>query len=572
MKFLPIAEDILGSAESSKTSFIKSQGADFADVFAEQVSAQSDVDAVVASNAPAMSEEFNLAREDVLGLMNELSEQGISDDRLGRLKELANSEEAITPRAVAEAMHTVEHTDAEGKPAFALSDGDRQQLNMFLRKLGFNEDEAAAAVAHLEAGGDLRVWTAMAQRLSTMDPAETIDVSASEIEVLGRAFRLKADQRDTLNKLFAGNDKQLTPGALKTGLLTLSQEMGKRAESDIKLNQALEDSLSKIRQAILDRQKIEQAANNRGSKEALQKEALFKDSATAKADGMAPAPAKGHDKDGVKDYAQSAAQKAAEAAKEAALRDNGQTDKLQAQQHGQAGRELADHNFDPRQQGRGQSDFGKDRDNAGHWMANIRSSDKQSRSASATESLTSRNDFIAHMNFNQTTQNAAAQSQARQNANFAQQVFQQVESGMLRNLADGTKQLTIQLNPENLGAVSVLLSVKNKELTAILRPESPEAAKAIEDQLHTLRLTLEQQGLKVERLEVRPQLPDSTSQAWQGFEQNQGHEAHQKSKEEQLADLFRGRPMNLEDNEREIDSEAMPAHLGEHSVGLDIIA
>lgn len=59
MKFLPISEDILGSAESSKTSFIKSRGADFADVFAEQVSAQSDVDAVVASNAPAMSEEFN---------------------------------------------------------------------------------------------------------------------------------------------------------------------------------------------------------------------------------------------------------------------------------------------------------------------------------------------------------------------------------------------------------------------------------------------------------------------------------------------------------------------------------
>lgn len=29
--------------------------------------------------------------------MNELSEQGISDGHLGRLKELANSEEAITP-------------------------------------------------------------------------------------------------------------------------------------------------------------------------------------------------------------------------------------------------------------------------------------------------------------------------------------------------------------------------------------------------------------------------------------------------------------------------------------------
>lgn len=571
MQLFPISDAIQGTTDKVNSSFIKSQGSDFADVFAEQVSTQSDVDAVVASNKPAVSEDFNLSREDVLGLTNELSEQGISDDRLGRLKELVNSDEPVTPRSVAEALRKTEHTDAEGKPAFALSDGERQELNMFLRKLGFNENEAAAAVAHLEGGGDLKVWTAIAQRLSMMDPAEAIDVSASEINVLGRAFRLNAEQRDTLNKLFAGNDKQLSPDALKTGLLTLSQEMGKRAESDIKLNQALEDSLGKIRQAILDRQKIEQAADNRGSKEALQKEALFRDSATAKADGMAPAPAKGNDKDGVKDYAQSVSQKASDAAKETILRDNGQADKIQGQQQAQAGRDILDHNHDPRQQSRNHNGQSKDHDDAGRWMANIRSDDKQSMKTSATESLLSRNDFIAHMNFNQTAQNAAAQSQARQNANFTQQVFQQVESGMLRNLADGTKQLSIQLTPENLGTVSVLLSVKNKELTAILRPENQEAAKAIEDQLHNLRLTLEQQGLKVERLEVRPQLQDSTQQAWQGFEQNQGQETHHKSKEEQLADLFRGRPMDLEDSSDK-DTAAMPPRLGEHSSGLDIIA
>ena len=567
MKFLPISDAITENTDKVNSSFIKSQGSDFADVFAEQVSAQSEVDAVVASNKPAVSEDFNLSRDDVLGLTNELSEQGISDDRLGRLKELVNSDEPVTPRSVAEALRSTEHIDIDGKPAYALSDGDRQELNMFLRKLGFNEDEAAAAVAHLEAGGDLKVWTAVAQRLSMMNPADTIDVSASEIGVLGRAFRLNAEQRDTLNKLFAGQDKQLSPDALKTGLLTLSQEMGKRAESDAKLKQALEDSLGKIRQAILDRQKIEQAADSRGSKEALQKEALFKDSATAKADGMAPAPAKGNDKDGVKDYAQSVAQKTADAAKEAALRDNGQA----SQQQAHAGRDILDHNLDSRQQGHNHNGQAKDRDDAGRWMANIRSDDKQSLKASTTESLLSRNDFIAHMNFNQTAQNAAAQSQARQNANFTQQVFQQVESGMLRNLADGTKQLSIQLTPENLGTVSVLLSVKNKELTAILRPENPEAAKAIEDQLHNLRLTLEQQGLKVERLEVRPQLQDSTQQAWQGFEQNQGQGAQHKSKEEQLADLFRGRPVDLEDDNNDV-SAAMPPRLGEHGSGLDIIA
>ena len=37
MKFLPISEDIMGSVESAKTAFTKSQGADFSEVFAEQI-------------------------------------------------------------------------------------------------------------------------------------------------------------------------------------------------------------------------------------------------------------------------------------------------------------------------------------------------------------------------------------------------------------------------------------------------------------------------------------------------------------------------------------------------------
>ena len=562
MKFLPISEDILGSAESAKTSYVKSQGADFAEVFADHVSTQSDRDPVAASNTPAVSESFNLSREDVLGLMNQLSEQGISDDRLARLKELLNSGDPITPRSVAEALRKSDLKDADGKPAFALSDGDRQQLNMFLRKLGFSEDDAAAAVAHLEGGGDINIWVAIAQRLSAMNPEEAIDVSAAEIDVLGRAFRLNGQQRDILNKLFAGEDKQLSPENLKSALSTLSQEVAQRNKSDAKLNQALEDSLGKIRQAILERQKIEEAADNRGSKEALQKEAMYKDAAKAKADGMAPLPIKGKDADGVHDYAQSVAQKAADAAKEAAMQNNGQ-----AKAQGQNAHEFADQNFDSRQQHGRQNQSGAGKGQAETGLLTNRASDKQAASPAA-ESLTARTDFAVQMNFAQTAQHTAAE--ARQNAAFAQQVFQQVETGLLRSLADGTKQLNIQLTPENLGTVTVLLSMKNKELTAIIRPENPEAAKAIEDQLHTLRLTLEQQGLKVERLEVRQQLQDSTSQAWQGFDQNQGQGAQHKSKEEQLADLFRGRPLNLEEDLD--DPAAMPPTLGEHSAGLDIIA
>ena len=49
MKFLPISEDIMGSVESAKTAFTKSQGADFSEVFAEQISTQSEAAAAAAA-------------------------------------------------------------------------------------------------------------------------------------------------------------------------------------------------------------------------------------------------------------------------------------------------------------------------------------------------------------------------------------------------------------------------------------------------------------------------------------------------------------------------------------------
>ena len=555
MNFLPISDDILNSAHSSASSFSKTQGPEFADVFAGHMAEQSA--ALVSNAAPDLAQDYNLSRDDVLSVVNDLSEGGISDDRLNRLNELLNSGESVTPHNIGEALRQTHRTDAEGKPAFAFSDSQRQELGLFLRKMGFSEDSAADALNQLEGGGDVRIWAAMVQRLSMMDPKDTIGVSRSEVDSLGRAFRLNDKQRDMLGKMFGDADKELSPENLKAALATLSQEMAKRNESDVKLAQALQDSFSKLRQSILEREKLEKAADNRGSKEALQKEALFKDSATAKADGKAPAPAKGDDKD----YTHNAAQKAADMAKEAALRENA---------HAQATRDFNEQGHDPRQHGKGDGNADKQQRNSDSLRGAAKA--VQKHDSPVADNSSTRSDFIAQMNLNQSAHNMAQHGQGAKNANFSQQVFQQVENGLMSSLADGTKQLNIQLTPENLGTVNVLLSVKNKELTAILRPENPEAAKAIEDQLHVLRLSLEQHGLKVERLEVRPQLQDSTSQAWQGFEQNLGGEAHKKSQEDRLAALFRGRPANAEADDTDTDSLAMPPQTGEHGAGLDIMA
>ena len=62
--------------------------------------------------------------------------------------------------------------------------------------------------------------------------------------------------------------------------------------------------------------------------------------------------------------------------------------------------------------------------------------------------------------------------------------------------------MELQLNPENLGKVNLSIQSKNGVLTAQFVVQNELSKEAIESQLHTLRETLNQQGIKVEAIEV----------------------------------------------------------------------
>lgn len=107
------------------------------------------------------------------------------------------------------------------------------------------------------------------------------------------------------------------------------------------------------------------------------------------------------------------------------------------------------------------------------------------------------------------------------------EVLRQVENGAFRNLGQGNKQLVIRLDPPDLGRVSVILQVRGKELQAVLRTTHQETSHALQDQLGQLRTQLEDQGLRVSRLEVQTQLADSqTESGWHGTEQHNRFQEH----------------------------------------------
>ena len=116
-------------------------------------------------------------------------------------------------------------------------------------------------------------------------------------------------------------------------------------------------------------------------------------------------------------------------------------------------------------------------------------------------------------------------------APFIRHALQQLEQGTLNRLANGEQRLELQLAPSELGAVTLILtSAKSGEISATIRSERTETAELIARHLDIIRVNLEEQGLKVDKLEVRHQMLNNQDD-WQGAEQHNAMREEQERRE-----------------------------------------
>lgn len=107
---------------------------------------------------------------------------------------------------------------------------------------------------------------------------------------------------------------------------------------------------------------------------------------------------------------------------------------------------------------------------------------------------------------------------------------------ILKQLADYVKiqngeeltEMELQLHPASLGNVRVMLSTKGGVVTAQLTTENEVVKNAIESQVSQLKLSLEEQGVKVEAIEVSV----ASHQMERNLEQNAGEHKNQEQTEE----------------------------------------
>lgn len=112
-----------------------------------------------------------------------------------------------------------------------------------------------------------------------------------------------------------------------------------------------------------------------------------------------------------------------------------------------------------------------------------------------------------------------------QKAQLSTQVASQVEQGMLTAMRNGATRLDLQLHPAELGAIAITLIARNGELTAKITSEKSETAEMMTRQLDTIRVNLEQQGIKVDKIEV--QLENKQDNYANNFENMDQHNSRQ---------------------------------------------
>lgn len=453
------------------------------------------------------------------GLKTKLSNLGVDDKTLEEL-EASASEGSLTWSSL---LHSLAENGAftgQETAAFKLDDATRNGASVFLQKLGFTPEESGSLLDTAQSGNLSKAWNSVLNKIASMPEGATLDISQEELANIGKALQLDESGISRMKQLFAGQEG-LTVDAkgLKALLSEISNSVtAKRTAAEERVT-SLHDTLAPAMEEAWERSGRFNAADMRASKETAASSVLIKDSATAEANGLSTVTAGSAGNKEVTREARNAAMQEKNA--ESVKSHDTQTDNKNAVPPAT-----------DKQQNAESRQFGRFNDTLSDESMQNKSREKQK---DALKSLLERLEIhSAPSTSGQNTidQNAAAANGMRAAATRTadRQVFEQVESGMLRTMQNGAKQLTLQLTPEDLGKVTVILSVKNHEVNALIRPESAEAAKAINDQLHQLKASLENQGLKVDNIEVQTGLQNQQDTAsWQGSaEHNAQQELRQK--------------------------------------------
>lgn len=442
--------------------------------------------------------------EDISFITDKLKKRGVKESALTGIEGLLQAGNTPT---IGNIMASVSKKE---RITEALDDDERMQLRSALSKLQLSQEDMESVEALMDSGRGHEALTLITKAAGQLRKTGfTLD--GSEMQAVLRGLDLPEETLSQVAALFNGLDDQgIDSAKLKQILMPVTQHLADEKAAEEKLAAELKSVIDDALQAKKIREATTLVADTRGSRKADRSETRMRDDMTAKANGLGKSAKELRD-----DFLE---EEAAFAEEEAAY---------QQREYARSGQP----SFDQR--------------SVAAKAGNDKATETKRGTSSAKDAFQSvigRVDAASGM-----TQPAQVSSQgAAQNASTAhahrQEIFSQVEQGMLRQLQNGSHQMTLRLDPAELGQISLLLTVKGGEVRATIRAESAETTAALSEQVSQLRASLEEQGLKVTELNIETQLPHDTTQgdAWAGTAQfNQEQEMREQARFLRLAKMRR---------------------------------
>jgi flagellar hook-length control protein FliK len=521
-------------------------------MFSGRTSFKDHVREVSEEESPGDFLQGKVSEEDFAALREKLENQGVSREVISELEEKVSGGELSWDELLSR-LEDITGRELEVE----LSAADERRIQVFLQKLGFSADESRNILEQLKAGKLEEALSRIMARLQEMSPDKSVSVSEKDFQALSRAFGLKDSPFDFP---YAKGD-ELNKEQLRHLLSSLKQVRQEAGDSE------LMKGLKELKQGeISARELLDKLAQNGGKDKESALEAAFRLALKAKKEGG--------DFDSAEDkkrfYQTMANQKKDENAK-GFLGTNNKSDGAETSNSsggnakkssdaGEAGKMsvrdkfLQSENESKNSQGKGEASANAERnastaaarnkeggndgqqkeskDNARSWkelLNKLNSSDE----GGAKEKTDAKSVFFQRAGLNDVLGSKEIKNPATGQRVPTSRIMDQIQQGIFKNLGQGRSQMTLQLNPPQLGSISLMLHVHNNEVHATIKTMSNDVTHAVQENMAQLKSSLEQQGLKVSRMDVQTQLrEDSHLQdgSWQGEEQhNQARERLRKS-------------------------------------------
>ncbi|WP_297828868.1 flagellar hook-length control protein FliK [uncultured Desulfovibrio sp.] len=465
-------------------------------------------------------DEVCFTKQELQELREQLIKAGVSAESLQQFDVLAGQPDgALLAQVMASLL---------GKGAAAsISDEDAQTITALLGKIDPTGDLSMAALQKMGEGKGEEALALISSAFARLEPGESIEISRDEALALGRGLGLNPKSLQSLSDSFGGFSALHVNSEQFGNLMGPASAQFTLARADRqKLDAALEQTLKPIISKARERMEQEKAASALQDRKAQQSRVMIDNTVQENSRGILnDALHSGQRTDSGMD-AQTDLAGLEKRAKSNLAADKAGNAETHDGLSGKLTRAAAESPHTGAEEG-GQSK-GK------AWSELL---GKVETRPTPPQSATSNSIIYSMLQGEQNISDASfAQGNAAQNRALSAHVARQVESGLLSALRDGGSRLDLQLHPQELGAITLTLTARNGEVSARIRSERSETAEMVTRQMDSIRANLEQQGIKVDKIEVQVQNQRDDGRQWQNLDQHNSWQ-EQDARREELARL-----------------------------------